>query len=264
MFNGRIYEFQKTILDPDINARDQKLPMYLRRFTSGSIYCKVLSNFADVCERMKEYNLANSIYEFLLDRQSTYGQTSRARWFIRTAINYESHLKEPVKAFEAINTGLSDKQTVRSAGRLGLYKRLVKMSETKRYLKIKELKSGFASALVREQCTIQNAPVVEIEGTTLHSEFIPGRKNVFIQNFETDSGILGIPMSEDASENENSTSSQVPASQSKKTAGSYGISVENVALNHYFTLGINLELIKLYLGLESYFLQLFHNLLTRF
>lgn len=243
MFNGRIYEFQKTILDPDINARDQKLPTYLRRFTSGSIYCKVLSNFADVCERMKEYNQANSIYEFLLDRQSTYGQASRARWFIRTAINYESHLKEPVKAFEAIMAGLSDKQTVRCAGRLGLFKRLVKMSETKRYLKIKELKSGFPSALVREQSAVQNAPVVEIEGTTLHTaEFIPGRKNVFIQNFETDFGVLGIPVSDDVSENENLTSSQVPASQSRKTPGSYGISVENLALNHYFTLGIRLKI----------------------
>jgi Fanconi-associated nuclease 1 len=244
LFNDRVYEIQKTILDPVINARDQKLPSYLRRFTAGSIYCKVLMAFADVCERLKDYRRANEIYDFLLNRQHTYGQSCRARWFIRTTINYESHLKEPIKALETMIAGLADKQTVRKAGRLGLFKRLVKMSETKRYLKVKELKTGLASALIREQYHIQAAPVVEIEGTILHSEFIPGRKNVFIQNFETDSGIVRIPVDQvDDAEIENSCSQgNAVASQSKMFGNSYGLSVESVALKHYFDSGIDFKL----------------------
>ncbi len=81
MFNKRIYEFQKIVLDPDLNKADLKLPQHLRRFTSGSIYCKILSIFsADILERLKKYEEANSVYEFLLHRQNTYLQNRRARW----------------------------------------------------------------------------------------------------------------------------------------------------------------------------------------
>ncbi len=54
----------------------------------------------------------------------------------------------------------------------------------------------------------------------MNSEFIPGRKNVFIQNFETDSGIVGIPVDQvDDAEIENSCSQgNAVASQSKTTA----------------------------------------------
>ncbi len=81
MFNKRVYDFQKIILDPDLNKADLKLPQHLRRFTSGSIYCKILSIFStDILERLKKYEQANEIYEFLLNRQNTYFQYRRARW----------------------------------------------------------------------------------------------------------------------------------------------------------------------------------------
>ena len=100
------------------------------------------------------------------------------------ALNTESHLKQPHQAFEIIVLALSDKQYVRKAGRLSLYLRLKKISETKRYMKITEIKDSIRHAMVREHFPIKEAPIREIEGTLLHSEYIPGRKNIFIQNFE--------------------------------------------------------------------------------
>ena len=78
----------------------------------------------------------------------------------------------------------------------------------------------------------------------MNSEFIPGRKIVFIQNFETDSGIVGIPVDQvDDAEIENSCSQgNAVASQSKKFGNSYGLSVESVALKHYLDSGIDFKL----------------------
>lgn len=214
-----------------MNSYDLKLPVYLRRFTSGSIYCKILSSYAsDILERLKKHEEANEIYSFLLEKQNTYLQTSRARWFLRMALNYESHMKMPREAFEVLVIGLQDKQFVRNAGRLSLYTRLVKMSETKRYLKIKELKDGFSLSLKRCSFPIREAPVREIEGTLLHSEFIPGRKNIFVQNFEAKE------ISEDSCQSQSSESS-VSAKSYKSSrvvfSNTYDLSVEQVALKHY-------------------------------
>ncbi len=137
------------------------------------------------------------------------------------ALNLEHHLKQPVEAFEVLTQALSDRQYVCKAGRLSLYTRLVKMSETKRYMKIKEIRDAIKTAIVREHFPVKNAPIREIEGTLLHSEYIPGRKNVFIQNFEASS----------------SSTEPLVASQSTQDEtlfkNSYGLSVERVALTHY-------------------------------
>jgi hypothetical protein len=109
---------------------------------------------------------------------------------------------------------------VRKAGRLALYNRLVKMSETKKYLKIKDFNSSLKTACSREKYEYLQAPTYEIEGTVLQCDFIPGRKNIFIQNYE--------PNNDDE---DNSIQSQCDSNVLIK--GSYNLSVENVALTHY-------------------------------
>lgn len=80
-FDNRLEEFQAKILDQEFNENDLKLPIYLRRFTPGAVYCRILSLFTDeILERFKKHKEANEIYEFLLYRQQTYLQQSRARW----------------------------------------------------------------------------------------------------------------------------------------------------------------------------------------
>ena len=261
LFNEKIFEFKKFILDPDLNEYDAKLPIYLRVFTCGSIYCKLLSIFAfEVLQRLRKYDEANALFDFLIHKQSLYLLTQRAKWYERLALNYESHLKNPLKALECLQDGLKDKQYVRRAGRLALYQRLTKMSETKKYAKISELKQALKNANLVEKFEFQEAPTVEIEGTILHSEYIPGRKNIFIQNFEAED------LNDDSNSNSDSLSSRlekadsidseksndqlkvddsssttsISSSQSLKRTNSdvliknrYGISVEQVAMTHY-------------------------------
>ncbi|RNA00633.1 fanconi-associated nuclease 1 isoform X1, partial [Brachionus plicatilis] len=57
------------------------------------------------------------------------------------------------------------------------------MSQTKKYLKLKEIKDEIGPLCAREKYNFTEAPTVDIQGTLLHtSEFIPGRKNVFIDS----------------------------------------------------------------------------------
>ena len=187
-----------------------------------------MSSFAgDILERLKKYEEANEIYRFLLDKQNTYLQTSRARWYLRISLNYESHMKMPREALEYLIIGLQDKQFVRNAGRLSLHTRLVKMSETKRYLKVKELKDGLNLSLKRNTFSMREAPVREIEGTLLHSEYIPGRKNVFIQNFEAKE------QTESSSQSSSETSTKYYRSAQVNFTNTYDLGVEQVALKYY-------------------------------
>lgn len=202
LFKDKIESFKILILDPDSLNRDKQLPIYLRNFSKGSIYTKILSIFAfEVLQRLKKYQEANEIFEFLLYKQNVYRLSTRSKWFERLAINYETHLKDPVKSFKSIKTALEDQENIIFSGRLNLFSRLEKMSQTKKYLKIKEIKEEIERLCIKEKYDFTEAPCVEIQGTLLHtSEFIPGRKNVFIDS---------------------------------PSKNSMTISVEQVAINHY-------------------------------
>ncbi len=190
-FGKHVSGFKTQILDSDINSYDLKLPTYLRKFTANSVLVKCLSIYAnEILQRLKKYSEANGIFEFLLFEQNVYLMNSRACWFERLSLNLETHLKQPVEAYSVLEKGLADMVYVKKAGRLALYQRLIKMKQTKRYASIKELKDKFKYEYQNvEKYDFIVAPTVEIEGTILHSEFIPGRKNIFIQNFEDDDDV---------------------------------------------------------------------------
>jgi fanconi-associated nuclease 1 len=192
----------------------------------------------EVLQRLHKYNDANKLFEFLLYNQSMYLLSYRSKWFERVALNYESHLKNPIKSFETLSTGLKDLSYVRRAGRLALYQRLIKMSQTKKYLKMNDLKDDLKTSVVQFHFEFQEAPIVEITGTILHSEYIPGRKNIFIQNFENeDDCALSNCQESDTNDSELKTETvQLSQNHSKSDIlikNRYNISVEQVALTHY-------------------------------
>ena len=245
-YNLIIAEFKSNILDKNLNEYNSKLPIYLRQFTSSSVYCRILSLYAfEVLQKLRKYAEANELFDFLIFKQNLYLQTSRPKWFERMALNYETHLKNPLKSFEILQIGLKDTQYVKRAGRLALHQRLVKMTETKRYQKIKELKECLNSVSLVDKFEFEEAPTIEIEGTILHSEYIPGRKNIFIQNFESSSKSTqqDIVQQDENDSNSNDTlfsssSSSQLLSQTQRTSNvivknRYHISVETVALQHY-------------------------------
>ena len=246
-FVGRIDDIEKQIACDATSEHIRALPVYLRLFTSGHVLCKLLAVYAyEVLQRLRHYADANRLFEFLLDEQATFMQTSRAKWFERLALNRESHLNDALGALDALAAGLADTAHVRRAGRLGLYLRLVKMSQTKRYLaKVKTFKERVER--VCEQVgtfDYAQAPTVNIEGTVLHSEYIPGRKNIFVQNFEASSSSASSPVKQQTTSNEENdeqnrddSDDNTPAAAATQSEvlikNRYGISVEQVALTHY-------------------------------
>lgn len=221
-FNDKIKEFIEIILNNESCEHDSKLPGFLRVFTSGSIYCKIMSLYAtEVLQKLGKYEEANEIFDFLLFKQKVYSGGSRAKYYERYSINLEAHMKEPIKAFEILKKGIKE---TKFAGRLGLYQRLVKMSETKRYSKIKQL-DDLKKVCEEEKYEFIEAPTVEIVGTILHSEFVPGRKNIFIQNYEH-----GSQASKESQDDPSPKGDEKRPLVNKKR---YNLSVEEVALTHY-------------------------------
>ena len=187
----------------------------------------------EILQRLHKYDEANDLFDFLLHKQEAYLLSYRAKWFERVALNYESHLKNPLESFETLVKGLKDVQYVRRAGRLALYQRLVKMSETKKYLKMSELKDKLRKAVITEKFEYQEAPVVEIVGTILHSEYIPGRKNVFIQNFDQEDESTNDSVSLESTQTQTQTQTLSRSTSDTLVKNRYNLSVEQVALTHY-------------------------------
>jgi Fanconi-associated nuclease 1 len=239
-YDKKCSEFQAQILDPNLAEYDSKLPPFLRKFTANCVLVVFLSIYAnEVLQRLKKYTEANLIFDFLLFKQSTYSMDSRGRWFERLALNLETHLKQPVEAYSVLEKGLTDMAHVKKAGRLALYQRLAKMKQTKRYASIGELKEKFKYEYQNvEKYEFIEAPTVEIEGTILHSEIIPGRKNVFIQNYDDEEVVEQTVKPERAADAVNVDDDEASRQSSGSSSDTliknrYGLSVEEVALTHY-------------------------------
>jgi hypothetical protein len=133
------------------------------------------------------------------------------------------------------------------------------VSKTKKYSKIKSLHENLKNLSIVENFEYIEAKKVEIEGTLLHSEFIPGRKNVFIQNFGENSPLDDVNNNNDDDDNDDGILDECQ-SQDKKNLiktnknilvkNRYNLSVEEVALSHYikvemFTNGKHAETLSL-------------------
>uniref|UniRef100_A0A2K6PUD2 Fanconi-associated nuclease n=1 Tax=Rhinopithecus roxellana TaxID=61622 RepID=A0A2K6PUD2_RHIRO len=75
----------------------EDLPLFLRCFTVGWIYTRILSLFVEILQRLHMYEEAVRELESLLS-QRIYCPDSRGRWWDRLALNLHQHLKrlEPV------------------------------------------------------------------------------------------------------------------------------------------------------------------------
>lgn len=188
-YDEKIEELINKINNSPFKLNHIQLPLYLRKFSSNSIYCKIISIYAsEVMQRMRHYDKANRLFEFLLFDQKLYLLDSRARWYERLALNYETHLKNPIKAVEVLEKALKDKEYVRKAGRLNLYQRMVKMASIKKYQKIKEINKILQDLMKKEKYEIQEAPTLIIEGNILQPDIIPGRKVIFMQQTDDNLG----------------------------------------------------------------------------
>ena len=73
-----------------------QLPVFLRQYTAGAVYTRVLSYGVELLQYNKQYSQAVQQLEELI-RQDTYHVDYRGRWYDRWALNLDYHLKHTNK-----------------------------------------------------------------------------------------------------------------------------------------------------------------------
>ncbi|XP_067091145.1 fanconi-associated nuclease 1 [Osmerus mordax] len=114
-------------------SHEENLPVFLRCFTTGWAYTRVLSRGVEILQRLRRYEEAVEELRSLLG-QSVYCPDSRGRWWDRIALNLQQHLKQPKQAIAAIREGLSD-PLVRTGHQLSLHQRAARMKESPSFKK---------------------------------------------------------------------------------------------------------------------------------
>ncbi|NWX29535.1 FAN1 nuclease, partial [Notiomystis cincta] len=104
------------------------LPDYLRRFTVGWVYTRILSQGVEILQRLHKYKEAVQQLQSLL-AQDVYCADSRGRWWDRLALNLHQHLKNTKKAIGCIQRGLAD-PAVRTGHRLSLCQRALRIRDS--------------------------------------------------------------------------------------------------------------------------------------
>ncbi|NXC39776.1 FAN1 nuclease, partial [Penelope pileata] len=104
------------------------LPEYLRRFTVGWVYTRILSQGVEILQRLHMYKEAVQELQALLS-QDVFCTDSRGRWWDRLALNLHQHLKSTKKAIDCIRSGLAD-PLVRTGHRLSLYQRALRIRDS--------------------------------------------------------------------------------------------------------------------------------------
>ncbi|NWV05050.1 FAN1 nuclease, partial [Ptilonorhynchus violaceus] len=104
------------------------LPEYLRRFTVGWVYTRILSQGVEILQRLHMYKEAVQQLQSLL-AQDVYCADSRGRWWDRLALNLHQHLKNTKKAIGCIRSGLAD-PAVRTGHRLSLCQRALRIRDS--------------------------------------------------------------------------------------------------------------------------------------
>ncbi|NWU81911.1 FAN1 nuclease, partial [Onychorhynchus coronatus] len=104
------------------------LPEFLRRFTVGWVYTRILSQGVEILQRLHMYKEAVQQLQSLL-AQDVYCADSRGRWWDRLALNLHQHLRSTNKAVGCIRKGLAD-PCVRTGHRLSLYLRALRIRDS--------------------------------------------------------------------------------------------------------------------------------------
>ncbi|NWI28794.1 FAN1 nuclease, partial [Sula dactylatra] len=126
------------------------LPEYLRHFTVGWVYTRILSQGVEILQRLHMYKEAVQELQTLLS-QDVYCTDSRGRWWDRLALNLHQHLKNTKKAIDCIRKGLAD-PFVRTGHRLSLYQRAIRIRDS--------------PSCKQFRCLFHDLPVITVEDVT--------------------------------------------------------------------------------------------------
>ncbi|KAM8860850.1 fanconi-associated nuclease 1 isoform 1-T1 [Synchiropus picturatus] len=145
----------------------EELPVFLRSFTTGWAFTRILSRGVEILQRLRRYEDAVEELRSLL-QQSVYCPDSRGRWWDRLALNLQQHLKKTEQAIDVMRDGLLD-PLVRTGHKLSLHQRAMRMSESASFKKYhRELKK-------LPTFTVQDVRHVTIRGQLLLHEGSMGK-----------------------------------------------------------------------------------------
>ncbi|NXT50491.1 FAN1 nuclease, partial [Pluvianellus socialis] len=161
------------------------LPEYLRHFTVGWVYTRILSQGVEILQRLHRYKEAVQQLQTLLS-QDVYCTDSRGRWWDRLALNLHQHLKNTKKAIDCIRKGLAD-PFVRTGHRLSLYQRALRIRDS--------------PSCRQFRCLFHDLPVITVEDVThvtIKGKMCPQMgmgKSVFLMEDIGDGGGENFPVS---------------------------------------------------------------------
>ncbi|KAK2848143.1 hypothetical protein Q7C36_009825 [Tachysurus vachellii] len=155
----------------DLSWQEQ-LPLFLRCFTVGWTYTRILSRGVEILQRLRRYEDAVDELRSLLS-QSVFCPDSRGRWWDRLALNLQQHLKCHEQAIHGIRDGLND-PLVRTGHRLSLHQRATRMKESPSFKKFRLLLRDLPSI------SVQSVTHVTIRGQLFPHEGGTG-KSVFLR-----------------------------------------------------------------------------------
>ncbi|CAL9696807.1 unnamed protein product [Knipowitschia caucasica] len=149
----------------------EELPVFLRSFSTGWAYTRLLSRGVEILQRLRRYEDAVVELQSLLS-QDVYCQDSRGRWWDRLALNLHQHLKKPQQAICAMRDGLAD-PLVRTGHKLSLHQRAVRMRDSASCKKYSSKLRDLPTILVQDvkHVTIQGQ-LFPHEGGTGKSRFL--------------------------------------------------------------------------------------------
>nr|XP_040019378.1 fanconi-associated nuclease 1 [Gasterosteus aculeatus aculeatus] len=141
--------WQELRKNHDLSPQEE-LPVFLRSFTTGWAYTRILSRGVEILQRLRHYEEAVEELRSLLS-QFVYCPDSRGRWWDRLALNLHQHLKKPEQAICAIRDGLSD-PLVRTGHKLSLHQRAVRMNES--------------ASMKKYRLQLKDLPTIQVEDVT--------------------------------------------------------------------------------------------------
>ena len=135
---GKVAEeyFTKALNLPDYTGHALSLPLFLRKFTPGSILAYVLSQTVDIHEKLKDHENAVIILRRLI-AQDIYLPNYHGHWYERLCLDLHLHLKMPKEALKEAGRAFKD-PFVRQARRLSICKRIKYICNAKKNKMIRQ------------------------------------------------------------------------------------------------------------------------------
>lgn len=122
-----IFELVKVNFLNCLHNCDVNRSYFLRRYTAGWVYCRILGQLAASLESLKRYNLAVEIYQFLLN-QNLFCLGRRGKWWERSVLDTSRHLKDSQGAMELCEAALKDSH-LRTSALTSIKRRLKKLNK---------------------------------------------------------------------------------------------------------------------------------------